>query len=71
MASLGMEVACGYLADVLAAEVAIDAPPFASRDIEEAVRQLARAAYRADLSEVAVVKWLGGATAAALSRRMK
>ena len=68
VASLGMEVACGYLADVLAAEAAIDAPPFASRDLEEAVRQLARAAYRANLSEVAVVKWLGVASAAALGR---
>lgn len=60
-----MEVACGYLADVIAAHAATDAPEFPSRDLEEAVRQLARAAYRADLSEVAVVKWLGVATAAA------
>jgi hypothetical protein len=66
MVSLGIEVACGYLADVLAAEAAIDALPVASRDLEEAVRQLARAAYRANLSEVAVVKWLGVASAAAL-----
>lgn len=65
-ASLGIEVACGYLADVLAAEAAIDAPPIASRDLEEAARQLARAAYRANLSEVAVVKWLEVASAAAL-----
>lgn len=65
-ASLGMEVACAYLADVLAAEAAIDPLPVASRDLEEAVRQLARAAYRADLPEVAVVKWLGIASSTAL-----
>jgi len=65
MVSLGMEVACGYLTDVLAARAAIDVPPFVSRDLEEAVRQLARAAYRADLPEVALVKWLAVASAGA------
>ena len=59
--SLAMEVASGYLADVLVS-TGTDAAVFKSRDLEEATRQLARAAYRADLSEVAVVKWLGVAS---------
>jgi hypothetical protein len=62
---LGMEVACGYLTDVLTTCAATAAPAFQSRDLEEAVRQLARAAYRANLPEVAVVKWLGVASATA------
>jgi hypothetical protein len=59
-----MEVACGYLADVLA-QKAIEEPVFKSRDLEEATRQLARAAHRAELSESAVVTWLGVASAIA------
>ena len=65
VAPLGMEVACGYLADVLAARAATDGPVVSSRDLEEAARQLARAAYRAELPEEAVVRWLRVASAAA------
>jgi hypothetical protein len=65
---MAMEVACGYLADVLA-QADIEGPFFKSRDLEEATRQLARAAYRADLSEVALVKWLGVATSVAIAGR--
>jgi len=61
---LGMEVACGYLADVLA-RLAIEEPVFRSRDLEEATRQLARSALRAELPESAVVTWLGVASALA------
>ena len=64
---LGMEVACGYLSDVLAAQAAADGPFVLSRDLEEASRQLARAAYKVDLSEVAVVRWLGVACASAFA----
>jgi hypothetical protein len=63
-ASVAMEVASGYLADVLA-QTDVANPHLKSRDLEEATRQLARAAYRADLSEVALVRWLGVASAAA------
>src|SRR5262245_29903197 len=69
VASLGMEVACGYLADVLTVQAATDEPVFQSRDLEEAPRQLARAACRAGLPEVAVVKWLGVASSTALRGR--
>jgi hypothetical protein len=62
---LGMEVACGYLSDVLAAQWAAEGPFILSRDLEEASRQLARAAFRVDLSEGALVKWLGVACASA------
>jgi hypothetical protein len=63
-----MEVACGYLADVLA-QMAIEEPVFKSRDLEEATRQLARAAYRADLSELALVRWLDVASSSAFGGR--
>ena len=61
---LVMEVACGYLADVLA-RTDTEERVFKSRDLEEATRQLARAAYRADLSEIALVRWLTAASAGA------
>jgi len=61
---IAVEVASGYLADVLA-QTDPDAPFFKSRDLEEATRQLARAAYRADLSEVALTRWLVAASATA------
>ena len=64
-APLGIEVACGYLADVLAALAATGGPIVVSRDLEEATRQLARATYRADLSDGALVRWLGVASATA------
>jgi phosphomannomutase len=60
-----MEVACGYLSDVLAAQAAAEGPVVLSRDLEEASRQLARAAYRVDLSEGALVRWLGVACTSA------
>jgi len=69
-APIGMEVACGYLADVLAAQTPPDGPAFRSRDLEEATRQLARAAYRAELSEVALVRWLGVASASAFGNSL-
>jgi len=61
---IAVEVASGYLADVLA-QTDPDGPFFKSRDLEEATRQLARAAYRADLSEVALTRWLVAASATA------
>lgn len=53
-----MEVACGYLTDVLTALAATDGPVVRTRDLEEAARQMARAAHRAELSESAVASWI-------------
>ena len=65
---IAVEVASGYLADVLAVTDP-DGPVFKSRDLEEATRQLARAAHRAELSELALVRWLDVASASAFGSR--
>jgi len=54
----GLEIAGEYLADVLAREIVNGDPAVASRDVEEAARQLARAARRAGLPQRTVVTWL-------------
>ena len=66
-APIGMEVACAYLADVLA-QTDLEGPLFKSRDLEEATRQLARAGHRAELPESAVVTRIGVASAIAFGR---
>jgi len=78
-APVGLEVACGYLADALATQAAHGDPVVASRDLEEAARQLARTARSAGLPPRAIVTWLvlvgavafsGVASSAELARQL-
>jgi len=64
-APLGLELACGYVADVLAFQAANGGPFSRSCELEYATRRLARTARELNLPYRALVTWLTVADAAA------
>lgn len=61
----GLELACQYVADVLAVQAAGGEVVLGSRELEYATRRLARAAREIELPDRALITWLGVAAASA------
>ena len=61
----GLQLACQYVTDVLAAQAAGGEVVLGSRELEYATRRLARAARDTELPGRALITWLGVASASA------